>query len=226
MAANFTAGQYAQAMRALLPRGRVWNHEDGSSQALTVDGLAQVYAQNDGDAVALLTDAFPATAVNLLPEWESSLGLPDLCIGPAPTIQTRQALVVSRLTNSGGQSVPYFTAFAQAIGYSILIKEFTPFRLGAQRMGSPLGGPEWAYAWQVEANLTAPVPFRMGLSRTGDPLVAWTANALECEFGTLKPAHSLLTFQYIALLAANTSLQHLLVNTSGQRLVASSAVYP
>jgi uncharacterized protein YmfQ (DUF2313 family) len=213
-------------MRALLPRGRVWNQEDGSNQALTIDGLAQIYGQNDGDAVALLADAFPATAVNLLPEWEASLGLPDLCIGAPSTLQGRQALVVSRLTNTGGQSVPYFTAFAQAIGYSISIKEFTPFRLGAQRMGSPLGGPEWAYAWQVTANLAPPVQFRVGSSRSGDPLVLWPPNALECEFRHLKPAHTQLTFDYTGLLAVNTSLQHLLVNTSGQRMVAFSAVYP
>ena len=203
MAGNFTAGQYAQALRSLMPRGRAWSHnDDGSGQAQTLDGLAQIYSQNDADAVALLADAFPAT------------------------IQARQAMVVSRLTNTGGQSVPYYTAFAAALGLSISVKEYTPFRMGAQRMGCQLGGHGWAHAWTVEANLVAPVPFRMGQSYMGEALMSWTTNVLECEFGKLKPAHTVLTFDYTGLLLVNNALQHLLVNTSGQRLIATSVVAP
>ena len=227
MAGNFTAGQYAQALRSLMPRGRAWSHnDDGSGQAQTLDGLAQIYSQNDADAVALLADAFPATTVNLLPEWEASLGLPDPCVGQLGTIQARQAMVVSRLTNTGGQSVPYYTAFAAALGLSISVKEYTPFRMGAQRMGCQLGGHGWAHAWTVEANLVAPVPFRMGQSYMGEALMSWTTNVLECEFGKLKPAHTVLTFDYTGLLLVNNALQHLLVNTSGQRLIATSVVAP
>ncbi|WP_197520275.1 putative phage tail protein, partial [Paraburkholderia tropica] len=54
------------------------------------------YERSTSRANYLLIDSFPPTAYELLPEWESTLGLPDPCAGEAPTIPQRQAQVLAR----------------------------------------------------------------------------------------------------------------------------------
>lgn len=164
--------------------------------AQVVAALAPTWARHTLSNNGLLVDAFPATAVQLLPEWEAALGLPDPCAGPAPTLQGRQAQVVARLATSGGQSVPYFISYAAALGYTVSVTEFTPFRVGQQAMGAQLGTQDWAFAWQINAVLNTPTNFRTGLSGTGEPLVAWGNAVLQCELSEVRPAHTILLFAY------------------------------
>lgn len=206
MEPKYTANQYAQVLRNLLPRGRAWNREDGSVQASVLDGLAKGAATVDAAAMSLLEDAFPATAVFLLPEWERTLGLPDPCAGEAPTLQVRQAQVAARLVNSGGQSAPFYIDYAASLGYQILIKEMGPFRMGASSMGTQLGGPDWAHAWTVQSDRGLnTVSFRMGRSAMGEPLEVWGDAVLECEFNGIRPAHTVVIFTY-PLLGADATL--------------------
>jgi uncharacterized protein YmfQ (DUF2313 family) len=191
-----TAADFLSALQALMPRGRVWPRELDSVQAETLAGLAPTYERQTNRANYLLVDVFPATTTEVLPEWEETLGLPDPCAGEAPTIQQRRAQVVAKLTNTGGQSVAYFIAYAAALGFVITITEFTPFRMGAQRMGAPLGGPDWAHTWAVNAPLNTIVFFRTGVSTMGEALEAFGNAVLECEFNAIKPAHTILQFRY------------------------------
>ena len=109
----------------------------------------------DARADALLVDAFPATAVELLPEWELTLGLPDPCVGTLSSITERQMQVVSRLVSSGGQSINYFKAVAASIGVVIeSVTEYKTFTAG-MRVGQPIYGEDWAFHWRV--NVQGPV---------------------------------------------------------------------
>jgi uncharacterized protein YmfQ (DUF2313 family) len=118
----------------------------------------------------LIADAFPATTNELLPEWEKSLGLPDPYLGPDLSIDQRRAHVAAKFTLRGGQTPAYFISVAAALGYTITIKQFAPFRAGRSHAGVPAGGAAWAFAWQVNAPLTTIQYFRAGKSAAGDPL--------------------------------------------------------
>jgi uncharacterized protein YmfQ (DUF2313 family) len=180
-----TNADYLEAIQGLLPRGRVWPRESDSVQAQALSGLAPTPQRVDAAGLALLVDAFPATAVDLLPEWEESLGLPDPCAGEAPTIAARQAQVVARFSGGGGQSVPFFIAFAAALGFTITITEFT-------------GSLALANTWRVNVPGTVPTDFEFGVGRFGDPFqsVSTDAEVLQCEFKRLKPAHTVLEFNF------------------------------
>ena len=78
LAPNYSANDFQAALQKLMPRGRVWPTSPDSIQAKTLYGLAGIFEKNSADAAALLKDAFPLTTIGLLPEWESTLGLPDL----------------------------------------------------------------------------------------------------------------------------------------------------
>src|SRR5579883_2631705 len=111
------AADFLAALQALMPRGRVWPQDPDATETAVLSGLAKAYERQTARANALLVDAFPATTFELLPEWEETLGLPDPCIGDSPTIEQRVGQVVARFAQAGGQSVAFFTAYAEALGF-------------------------------------------------------------------------------------------------------------
>ena len=133
--------------------------------------------------------------MELLPEWESTLGLPDPCAGQQPTVLARRAQVVARLTGIGGQSVAYYVAQASSLGYSITVQQFAPSRFG-RPFGSPFGNVDWAYAWQVTVAQYTVNQFRFGTDAFGEPFASWGSTVLQCELLASKPAHTILNFQY------------------------------
>ncbi|HWX48116.1 MAG TPA: putative phage tail protein [Roseomonas sp.] len=194
---NLTAARLLELFKGLLPRGRVWPREVGSDMERALAGLVPTYERLAARDANLLTDAFPATAFELLPEWEFSLGLPDPCAGEAPTLQQRRAQVVARLTARGGQSVPYMIERAARLGYEVTVREYAPARLGVMRFGDRMQGPEWAHVWAIRAPATTITPFRFGLSSFGERFRTWGNDVLECELRAVTPAHTILLFQYI-----------------------------
>lgn len=193
---SFSSADFTSALLSLLPRGRVWPKELTSIQAQAISCYAPTFQRLSDGAQTLLVHAFPATVVDLLPEWEATLGLPDPCAGPSPTMEARRRQVVARFTNNGGQSIAHFTAFAAGLGYQISITQYAPFRCGQSACGQPLGGTDWFFAWSVNSSLITINRFTVGQSAAGDPLAAWGNKVLECELSAAAPAHTVVTFHY------------------------------
>lgn len=191
----FSQDDYAAQMKALLPRGRVWPFGLDTVISATIKGLAGSFARVSQRADDLLGETLPFAVDELLPEWEATLGLPDPCQGPAPTVVQRRQQVIARFAKSGGQTTAYFIDLALQLGYVITITQFTPFRVG-MTVGLPLYGEAWAYAWQVNAALYNLQYFRVGLNSVGDPLATFGNAVLECELTRVKPAHTILIFSY------------------------------
>jgi uncharacterized protein YmfQ (DUF2313 family) len=192
----YRAEDYLAALQALMPRGRVWPRDADATQTKTLSGLAPSYVRNNQRAAAVLVESLPSTTYELLPEWEATLGLPDPCAGPSPTIEGRRAQVVARFAGSGGQSIPYMVTFAANLGYTITITEFIPAQVGILRAGQPLNGSAWAYAWQVNSALNTIRYARAGAFSAGEPLASWGNAVLECELKAIAPAHTVPIFSY------------------------------
>ncbi|EJM20163.1 hypothetical protein PMI21_01065 [Pseudomonas sp. GM18] len=193
---SFTSADFTSALLGLLPRGRVWPKELSSVHAQAVSCFAPTFQRLSDSALGLLVDAFPSTAVNLLGEWELTLGLPDPCAGVSPTFQGRRNQVVARFTNTGGQSIQFFEAFALGLGYTVTVTQYAPFRCGQSTCGQQLGGEEWFFTWAINSPLNTISYFRTGQSAMGDPLSSWGNSVLECELSEAKPAHTILQFHY------------------------------
>lgn len=143
-----TAADYAAATVALLPRGRAWTAgEPGTKQAALVGALAVLWADVDADAGQLLEQSLPGANADLLPEWEETLGLTKSIDGL--TTQQRAAQVLARFVGGGGQSQAYFIALAAALGFTITITTYAPFRAGVGTATSPVYTDDWAYSWGV-----------------------------------------------------------------------------
>lgn len=197
-APNYQASDFLSALQALLPRGLAWPRDPSSVMGQVMAGLAPTWARHTEQNNNLLVDAFPPTAVQLLPEWEAALGLPDPCAGPAPTIAQRQAQVVARFAGSGGQSVPYFINYALMLGYSVTVTEYVASRVGQSRVGQSNSrmGQQWSFAWQINAPLITVTQSRTGSARAGDPLASWGNAVLQCEISEVAPAHTMVIFAY------------------------------
>jgi uncharacterized protein YmfQ (DUF2313 family) len=202
----YAVGDYVAALQRLLPRGRAWPRDPTANLTALVAGLAPTFARLDARAQGLLADAFPVQPVELLPEWEATLGLPDPCAGPAPTLQQRQAQAKARFTNLGGQSIDFLKSYAADLGFAITITEYTVFRAGGSRAADPCNGAAWAYAFQVSTLLKTETAFVAGDSAAGEPLATWDDAVLECELARVAPAHAPIVFAYTADLTTESGL--------------------
>jgi uncharacterized protein YmfQ (DUF2313 family) len=204
MTGQFTAAEYAGAMRALLPRGPAWNIEAGSTQAALCAAFTQIVGQSDADAIQIIADAFPETASAMLPEWNETLGIPDACFGPPASVTQNRQQIVAKLIGTGGQSIAYFVGLAAAFGIDITISEFSALYTDtAIPAGMILAPADWAYTWRVNIDRNS-VPFISVASPVNAFLASQNLQALDCLLRRYKPAHT--QFYYALFISTPTRL--------------------
>lgn len=188
----YSAADYLAALQSLMPRGRAWPRDPDSEQAKILSGMAPIYERQNQRANNLLVDAFPSTSKELLPEWESSLGI----VGHG-SARERSAKVLARFSGSGGQSKSYMISYAKNLGFKITIKEFSQARIGCFLAGMPIMGAEFSYAWEITTSKISPFRFRSGNSSAGDPLTLPSKSIIEPEMVAISPLHTTVIFKYI-----------------------------
>jgi uncharacterized protein YmfQ (DUF2313 family) len=128
-------------------------------------------------------------------DYERIFGLPTACMyGIDQTVEQRHEALVSQMISVGGQSRAYFIALALAAGFIITITEFKPFDVG-MTVADPIYGPDWSFAWQVNAATTTITWFRVS-GGVNEALAAWGNELLECLINRYKPAHTIAIFSY------------------------------
>lgn len=133
----------------------------------------------------------------MLPEWESTLGLPDDCsIGEISSIGDRQRVVVAKFISNGGLNRAYYIGVAEALGYTIKITQFRPAMAGMSVCGDALNGDEWPFTWLITAPETTIKYTVAGQAYCGDSLRAWGNKQLECTLSKIAPSHLNLLFGY------------------------------
>jgi uncharacterized protein YmfQ (DUF2313 family) len=182
------ADVYARLLKQLLPSGRLWNLEPDSNLSRLFLGIAQEFARIDVRADDLMGELDPRTAVELLPNWEVVLGLPEDGQTLGSTIAERQAAVARKFLAQGGSTPAYFIQLAALAGYVATITE----------TGMPL------HTWRMNVDLSrspsgtqaVSAAFRTGASRTGERLRSWSVAELEAIINKAKPAHTVVLFAY------------------------------
>src|SRR5262249_58307300 len=106
---TLTEDDFLQSLQNYLPPGPAWSRDASAVLGTAfLRGVALGYARAHGRQRYLLTDAFPATTDELLPEWEATCGLPDPCLGDDPLPSARRRQLLARLTDPGGQSIQHY----------------------------------------------------------------------------------------------------------------------
>jgi uncharacterized protein YmfQ (DUF2313 family) len=175
---------FLAAFLRLFPRGRAWSALTATGTVIyqVCNALMPTYVRSYYAAANLLVDGFPATSVDLLPQWQAALGLPNACTPLGATLAQQQAQVVAQFIAGSGATPAYFIALAALYGYTITIVEGAP----ATR------------TWTVHSSSIAPpLIFRAGRNRAGDRLETVSANSqLECILNAVKPADTNLVFSF------------------------------
>ena len=97
MAAIRDRDAYTGIMLSLLPRGMLWPRDPESVRGRLYSAHAAEFARIDALLEQLIAERSPATALLLLKEWETVLGLPDQCTVQAETIAERRAAALARM---------------------------------------------------------------------------------------------------------------------------------
>lgn len=189
------AGAYLRQLNALLPRGDGLSREPTSVLYKLLTALADELGRFDDRMEQLKREWDPSLTLEMLPDWERVLGLPDVCITEDQTVDQRRDAVVAKLTLLGGQSRAFFISLAASLGYTITITEFDPFVSGGGHSGDPLYDYEWAHTWQVNSAEDTVVYFDCN-SVCSEALASWSNEALECAITDRAPAHTVVNFAY------------------------------
>lgn len=191
---SLNAENYLQQLQALLPSGLAWAKSSSTILAKLLNAFSEEFKRVDYRADDVLNEADPRTTNELLAEWEYIAGLPDLCTGIPATIALRRELLVSKLTNVGGQSKQFYIDLATKLGFTITITEFKCYRVNS-RVNEALNDSDWAFTWRVNSAQNTVRTFNVS-SRVNEPLASWGNTALECAITRLKPAHTYVQFAY------------------------------
>ena len=192
----FAQSDFQQALMNLTPQGRVWPRDPDSTQYAFWNAMAGTWKRNSDSAIGLLNDSPPFSLDQMLPDWESTLALPDDCAPAGQSTQQRVAAVIAKLSALGGQSVAYFIALAEAMGYpNVTITQYAPARCGRTTCGEPCAGlVGWFFLWVLNAP-TLPVTYAAcGIAHCGDPLYSLQGTELECTIERYAPAHTVVLF--------------------------------
>ncbi len=187
--------RFSDAGDKLLPQGHAWTSERDSNLRKLVRGMAKAWARVDERADALLLERSPATASELLSDWEEVLGLPGPCPSRAPSDLLRRFAAVARLSFQGGQSSQFFVELAARLGFEVTVNSIKPATCISE-CETPLYDAEWVFAFEVHAPEVTPFFFTAGTSTAGERLVEVYTDALECEIDKAKPAHTVVHFRY------------------------------
>lgn len=189
------ADAYLAQLAALLPPGPALPREPDSVLMRLLGMPAAELARVDARAAALLDEADPRAAEELLADWERVAGLPDPCLGPAPTIEQRRARLVQQLTQTRGQSPAFFVGVAQALGAATAsVTEFAEHDC-EQSCEAPVHGPDWRFAWRLNLP-TVSVTETSCEDGCETPLAVWGDTTIECVVRALAPAHTIPIFAY------------------------------
>lgn len=179
---------YARALKKLLPPGRIWRLVTEATLSKLFHGVGDELARVEQRGRDWVEETDPRTATETLDDWERVLALPDEDILAIPaTDAERRTAIVQKLLRTGGQSPAYYESVALAAGWTVTVVEdygATVARCGTAECPDPMNSPQWAFVWRVEVN-------------PGPAAGALSSAELERVLNRVKPAHTLVVFEYL-----------------------------
>ncbi|HGE8484770.1 TPA: YmfQ family protein [Serratia marcescens] len=117
--------EWQDAIQQNMPRGRAWPRDETADLTALIRGVSHRLNRLEINADLLLAEMRPETTVQLLPEWENYLGLPE-CNIPNNDFLSRRAAVVEKYHRKGGLAPWQIENVAKALGYSVEVKQILP----------------------------------------------------------------------------------------------------
>lgn len=178
----------------LLPPGLFWSRDPNSNLGKLVTLFATARQQRHQRKLILLDiESVPTSAVELLPDWEQALGLPDPCRPLPGTLAARWAAIADVFFADHPPTSDNMVAWAASAGWNVTIREQRDFVAGISMPGDAVG--ENDFTWVVTVLDQVIDYFRAAQGMSGDPL--WSGpdlTTLECILRRAAPAHTQVYF--------------------------------
>ncbi len=178
----------------LLPQGIAWPRDPSSN----LGGLLGVVAgerkvRHDRALTLLEREGVPTTAVELLPDWEQALGLPDPCRPLPGSLAERWAAVADVFFESHPPTPDNMVIWALSAGWNITIREQCDFVAGVSQAGDVVG--ESDHVWVVTILDQVISYFLAEQSASEDLLFSFPdIETLECVLRRAAPGHTQIHF--------------------------------
>jgi uncharacterized protein YmfQ (DUF2313 family) len=115
---------WVQATFDLLPRGLMWPRDLLSNLGKIVGVIAQErQARHQRKLILLEMESVPTSAVELLPEWEKALGLPDPCLAAPTSLAARWTAIGDVFFAQHPPTPANMVTWAAHAGWNITIRE-------------------------------------------------------------------------------------------------------
>ena len=185
--------QWGDALLQQMPRGRAWSRDPDANLPKYVMGFAKRLAELELSADQLLLEMRPETTVNLLPEWEEYLGLPE-CGATVQTFEMRRAAVVEKYHRKGGLQTWMIEQIAAALGFTVKVSEQWPHHV-LRGVNYPIYPSSTRFILRVDVYDLPEERFTV-LDNVLTPLRGNAPLVLECVLNRLKLAGFYYDFNY------------------------------
>lgn len=175
--------QWHEVLLQQMPRGRAWPRDPESDLAKYVLGFAKRLSDAELSAEQMLLEMRPETTVQLLPDWEQYLGLPE-CNVPNQTFESRRSAVVEKYHRKGGLQTWQIEALALALGFLVEVREHFPHHV-LRSVLYPIWPDRWRHTLEVIVYGLPDGRFRV-TDNVLTPLKTQTALLLECTLSRYK----------------------------------------
>ena len=188
---------YSAQLHGLLPTGRAWPDEVGTTIDSLVEALAAQMAEIDREGARLLDEIRPSTTFSLLPDWERVVGLPDVCSRLGSTITIRRASLLEKVVTKPTLNASEFERIGETFGATITVEELDQARAD-MIPGLDTTGGRWRFVWWIGIPMSADLRYLRMTSRVNERFATYTRNTeLECRLENAAPAHTHLVVGYV-----------------------------
>ncbi len=183
-----TLAEHTNALAGYLPGGRLFSakYKTTSNIYKLLAGIANEMLTTDELIKTFRTEVVPSLTVDLLPDWESAVGIPDGCFNGVGTIVKRRTDVLTKLAALGVQTVADFEQLALVFGVTVTVVP------GIEENGT--GDPDDRFRIYVRHTefpaQTFPLTFPISFGSA-------SLSTITCLFDKLKPANCAVVFKQI-----------------------------
>lgn len=169
--------EWLHALQQVMPRGKAWPRELNADLTHFLRAFARRLSRVESNGDELLTEMRPETTFQLLPDWESYLGLPE-CELDGGTIEDRRRAAVEKHHRNGGLAPWQIEDVAKALGFTITVRVILPHHCMRSCM-YPLHPARYRWLLQIDVRDIHGGRFTC-MDNVRIPLLSDRARNLEC----------------------------------------------
>lgn len=189
-----SVAQWTSSILAQMPRGIIWQRATSLDLYKYAQGYAPRLERAEASADNLLFEMRPESTLQLLPEWEEYLGLPECVAEPVTNLEYRRYAVVEKYHRKGGLQAWNIQKLATDLGFTVEVDETFPHHC-MRSCTYPLWEQKYRYILRVTV-YGIPGAYMTCLDDILTPLLTSDARVLECALQRYKVGGLFYEFYY------------------------------